>query len=792
MISGNRLFLAGTVGLSALCAAMPAYGEDTAPVEEQATLNTVVVTAQRREQSVDDIGVAISAFDGAQLQALGVEDVGDLALVTPGFSQTETGVTGVPVYTIRGVGFDDYSSNSTSTVGIYQDEVNLPYPTMTREPQFDIDRVEILKGPQGTLYGRNTTGGAINLISKRPTDELEAGLKLGYGRFETADVEAYVSGPLSDSVRVRLAGAATKSGEGWQQSSSRPGDRLGEQDKLAGRVMLEWDASESVSVLLKAHGYRDKSDNAAPQYFTYVPLVPELADYFPPPAAADLPNLDNPRSADWSATLRPQRDNEGWGASANVSWDIGDLTLTSVTAYETFDRNESNDWDGTSVENLDVTFDTSIDAFSQELRLAGEAASNLNWVLGAYYSKDEVDESWIAYGSQSTIYLGLFGAVDTRYTQDTETAALFAHTEWMMTPEWRWTLGLRYTQEDRDWAGCSYDVDGGLAYLYNQLDSGPIPGFADSFFLSSTPLQVGDCVTINPADASYTVDENTGAVTVYGGSSGVFHDSSSYDNLSGKIGLDWMPSDDLLVYASVSRGFKSGGYNGAASSSWTQLAPYKEEQLTAYETGVKTTFADGRMRLNGALFYYDYEDKQIIGNIADDVFGLLTQILNVPKSEITGAEADLEWQATPELYFRLGASWLDSNVKEFTGLDGVGVLQDFKGHDLPQTPTWQLNGMTEYRRSIGNGLYGRVGADFAYSTDYQSSVDQSSLFYVDDYFIWNARMGIGAEDDRWEVLLWGRNMSDTAYYTSSNIANDYWFRTPGMGLTWGVRLDLTY
>ncbi|MEZ6002279.1 TonB-dependent receptor [Hyphomonas sp.] len=792
MNSGNRLLLAGTVGVSALCFAMPAIAQEAAPADEQARLNTVVVTAQRREQNVDDIGVAISAFDGAQLEALGVEDVGDLAMITPGFSQTDTGVTGVPVYTIRGVGFDDYSSNSTSTVGVYQDEVNLPYPTMTREPQFDIQRVEILKGPQGTLYGRNTTGGAINLISKRPTRDLEAGAKLGYSRFSTFDAEGYVSGPLSDRVRFRLAGTTTQSEKGWQKSSSRPGDTLGKQDKLAGRAMLEWDESDSVSVLLKAHGYRDKSDNPAPQYFAYVPLVPDLAIYFPPPAEADLPDLTDPRSADWSATLRPKRDNEGWGASANVSWDIGDMTLTSVSAYESFDRHESNDWDGTSIENLDVIFDTSIDAYSQELRLAGEASDSLSWVLGGYYSKDEVDESWLALGSESTIYLGLFGAVDTRYTQDTETAALFAHTEWMMTPDWRWTFGLRYTQEDRDWAGCSYDVDGGLSYLYNQLDSGPIPGFADSFFLSSTPLQMGDCATINPADASYEVDAGTGAVTVYGGSSGVFRDSSSYDNLSGKIGLDWKPSDDLLVYGSVSRGFKSGGYNGAAASSWVQLAPYKEEQLTAYETGVKTTVADGRVRINGALFYYDYEDKQIIGNIADDVFGLLTQILNVPKSNIKGAEADIEWQATPELYFRFGGSWLESNVKEFMGLDGVGVLQNFKDHSLPQTPTWQLNGMTEYRRPILNGLYGRIGADFAYSSDYQASVDTSPLFYVDDYFVWNAHMGFGAENDSWEVLLWGRNMSDTYYYTSSNIADDYWFRTPGMGRTWGVQLNVKY
>jgi len=192
------------------------------------------------------------------------------------------------------------------------------------------------------------------------------------------------------------------------------------------------------------------------------------------------------------------------------------------------------------------------------------------------------------------------------------------------------------------------------------------------------------------------------------------------------------------------------------------------------------------------VFYYDYQNKQITGFISDPVFGLLTQILNVPKSNIWGAEADIEWQVTPDFYLRAGVSKLESEIKEFSGLDGTGNIQNFAGLSLPQTPDWQINGQTEYRRSISDTLYARIGADFAYSANYQTGVDPSPLFYVDDYFVWNGRVGIGSETDGWEVLLWGKNLADSAYYTSANLSNDYWFRTPGPGMTWGVQLDLEF
>ena len=776
----NQLAAAVALALGAVCTGAGA----------SVVLEEVVVTAQKRAQNLNDIGIAVTAFTGDQMRNLGINNAVDVAKFTPGLQLTETGVTGVPVYTIRGVGFDDYNANSSSTVGIYVDEVNLPYPTMTRGPLFDVERIEVLKGPQGTLYGRNTTGGAINFINNKPSAEFEAGVTLEYGRYETLRSEGFVNGALSNTLDGRIAFSKDYSGEGWQNSASS-NETLGEIDSNALRGMLNWNATDTLAVLFDGHWYEDTSENPAPQYFAYVPLVPALAPIFPAPPLDQQPDLDDPRSADWSREFTPKRDNKGWGASIRADWDLSSTTLTSITAYEHFERDESNDWDGTPVENLDVIMDTEISAWSQELRLASSGEGDFSWILGSYFSYDKVDESWVAKGSQSTIYYGMFGSVDTRYTQKADTAAVFGNTEWNFAEQFRLNLGARYTHEKRKWSGCSYDVDGGLSALYN-LNLGPVPGVADASVLSSTALAQGDCVVVDPGRAELVIDPVSGQSTYYSGASGVYKDDFSTDNISGKIGLDWLPNSDWLVYGNISKGFKSGGYNGAAASTWDQLSPYDEEDLLAYEVGFKSTLLDGSMQLNACAFYYDYKDKQIVGFTNDPVFGLLTELVNVPKSEITGAEFEVDWQPVEGLYFKVGATWLDSEVKSYEGLDGTGTVQDFSGNSLAQTPEWQYNGIASYQWSVFDELIMQVAIDVNYKDQYQASIDESELFFIDDYTILDSRIGIGASDGRWQFTVWGRNLTDEYYYTSANLSNDYWFRTAGQGLTYGATFNYNW
>ena len=228
-----------------------------------AQLEEVIVTAQKREQGVNDIGITVNAFDAVQIQNYGVQRPSDLEALVPGLTITNDQPAGVPVFTIRGVGFQNFSAGSSSTVGLYLDETNIPYSVLIGNALFDLERVEVLKGPQGDLYGRNTTAGQINFVSKKPADEFGAGVELSYGRFDLLDTVAYVTGPLSDRVNARLAASYIASGEGWQQSLSRPGDEIGELDEFGLRALFDIELTSAAQLLLNLHYYSNRSENIA-------------------------------------------------------------------------------------------------------------------------------------------------------------------------------------------------------------------------------------------------------------------------------------------------------------------------------------------------------------------------------------------------------------------------------------------------------------------------------------------------------------------------------------------------
>ena len=267
-------------GLNVLAVAVAAASL-TLPVAAM-QLEEVVVTAQKREQSANDVGIAINTFTGEQIRELGVLSAEDIAMYTPGLTVNETAATGVPLYTIRGVGFQDYSTAASSTVGIYFDEVAMPYAVMTRGLLFDTDRVEILKGPQGDLYGRNTTAGQINFISRAPTEEFSAGITGSYGRYSAYDLEGFVSGSLGESTRGRLAARYVKSNEGWQESTVGD-DELGRDDVMAIRGTVESDFSDSFTAKLMVSYVDDQSENTANTAYdgTDIGIAPFMAPYLP-------------------------------------------------------------------------------------------------------------------------------------------------------------------------------------------------------------------------------------------------------------------------------------------------------------------------------------------------------------------------------------------------------------------------------------------------------------------------------------------------------------------------------
>ena len=796
--------------ISALIALLTAVSVRAQGIEE------IVVTAQKYEQSANDVGITMSVMTGEQLQNMGVTSADALAPFTPGLTINDVAPTGVPVYSLRGVGFQDFSTGASSTVGLYFDEVNIPYSVMSRGVLFDVERVEVLRGPQGDLYGRNTTAGQINFISRKPTEEFAAGVQGAYGSYQTVDLEGFVSGPLSDRVRARLAAKTTQSGEGWQESLTRD-DELGEKDVTGVRSIVDFDITDDVSLQLNLHYVRDKSDNPAPQVvngltlglptLVNLPHIP-LQNYTP-----DLVNLtstppwfapDDAERADWTNSytseitgitwnLRPRRDNQLRGAAASLRWDFKNFTLTSITAFDQFERAEAFEGDGGAFNDTSNINTTDIDVFSQELRLSG-STDRLVWIAGLYYSDDELDEDYHFFMSDSMFGNAavVFGVdpfqfapileLDTSYVQNSDSRAIFGHVEYALTDAWRLTLGARYTEEDRDWSGCTF------SHLDNSLGN-----FLNVLFGST--LSAGDCGVIDDVETSPTYIFNLLGTPNINDAFHVATDSISTDKWMGKLGLDYRPNDNSLYYFTISNGFKSGGFNGAPLNTTSQTVPYGPEELTAYEVGTKLTLLDGSMQLNAAAFYYDYVDKQE-ADVAVTFVGAISGLTNVPESRINGAELEWQWAPDDRLNLQVSAAWLDTEVEEWQATDPASVWPDVQtfdasGLELAQSPEWSYRGFASYGWPLGSELILRVAADLNY-TDTTTGGGNAFAFATDDYTIYNARIGIEPADGRWSAQLWGRNVTDEFYYHSAFVANGPYVRYVGMPRTVGLTVGFNF
>lgn len=804
---GAAVWLACAAGGSAVAA------EEPEPAESSA-LQEVIVTAQKHEQSANDVGITMSVISADRLRELGVTSADALARSTPGLTVNATAATGIPAYSLRGVGFQDFSTGGSSTVGLYFDEVNIPYAVMSRGVLFDVERVEVLKGPQGDLYGRNTTAGQINFISRRPTNEFEGGVNLSYGSYQTVDGEAFVSGPISDRVRGRLAARTLQSGKGWQKSLTRD-ERLGEQDIAAVRGLLDFDLAERITLGLNVHYVKDKSDNQAPATFNgqeiglptvaFAPHNP-LQDY-----TNDLVNLTatppwfaghDAAQADWTNSytsaitgttwnVRPGRDNELKGVSARLGWKFGGVEVVSLTAYDEFERVEAFEGDGGPFVDTSNINTTDVNVFSQELRFSG-GTDRLIWITGLYYSKDKLDEAYhflmpdSVYGNASVPWnvapfnLAPILELDTKYRQHSDSNAAFGHVEWSFAERWKLTAGVRYTEEKRDWAGCTFSAaDNSLGNFLNTL--------------FGATLQAGDCGTIDDDPNSPTNIFNVLGTPAVNDAFHVFTDDIETRKWMWKIGLDRHLTDNALLYGIISRGFKSGGFNGAASNVTQQLAPYGPEELTAYELGTKLTLLDRTLQLNASAFYYDYRDKQE-ADAAVTFVGNISGLTNVPKSRIQGAEIEAHWAPVRGLNIDAAAAWLDTKVLEWQATDPFlsvwpnVVTFNASGTELPQAPRWSYNAAVSYRWPVSNDLYMQVGADASY-VDTTSGGANAFAFATKAYTLGNARIALGDADGKWVAQLWGRNITDEFYYPSAFVGNGPYVRMVGMPRTVGVSLD---
>ncbi|OYX17494.1 MAG: TonB-dependent receptor, partial [Brevundimonas diminuta] len=444
-----------------------------APDEPAATtVDEVIVTAQRREQAAQDVGIALSVLSGESLTQQGVTNVNQLQNATPNLEVEPAFGGGAAQFRMRGVGFQDYASNNSPTVGVYVNEVAYPVPVMTQGLIFDIDRVEVLRGPQGTLYGRNTTGGAISFVTKRPTEELTAGLMTEWGSHNLFRGEGYVSGPLTDMLRGRLA-VSTEQGGAWQRNRDT-GESLGDADRTGARALLEWTPNETFTALLDVHGGVDKSENQG--LYLISDLHTRLGTGPVIPADKDRSKTGwglSQRFADAigrDVNAKPGRDNSSWGASLNANLALKGMNLSSITSYETLDRSEYGDWDSSASVEADTFFGSDVKVLSQELRLASDTDSPLTWVAGFYYSKQDLNERYFS------DFIDIYNTyAQVTYDQKVESWSLFGQAEYAFSERWKAILGLRYEEETRELEGFGSAFGGATALPPTSVDTKMTP-----------------------------------------------------------------------------------------------------------------------------------------------------------------------------------------------------------------------------------------------------------------------------------------------------------------------------
>jgi iron complex outermembrane receptor protein len=706
-------------------------------------LQEVTVTAQKREQRLEDVGISVTALSGEQIRELNLRNATDIATQTPSLAvAAPLGSGGNQNFTLRGVGLNDFSEHNESPVAAYQDGVYQATIAGINATLFDVERVEVLRGPQGTLYGRNTTGGLVQFFSRQPTATPDAFLDVDIGSNRQKRVEAAYTGPITDSLQFRVAGLYDHNA-GWGEITTPGLEPANGSDALGGRVLLKYRASEDTSVLLNVHAATNHTVGAAYTVLATM-LGPDRITQIATPAdvvnstCANVFGLTGPgqdcfgyrdtHASPWRFDFdrQPFQNLDTNGAGLTLESHFGELSFTSISAYERVHKLYGEDTDGGPFPAVAVTNPLESRQWTQELRLAGQA-EQLYWTSGLYYFFRDIRT-----GSRTS--LAGFGFVDDEFRDRlrSQSAAAFGQLEYSITPHVTLIGGLRLSHEEQNFRLLSVDHSGLTPVLLGITDT-PVPDY------NVFPFTGG-------AEAGPTP----------------YRDSRTDNSLTYRGELDWKPSADLLLYGSFAKGTKSAGWNGAIDGSpllgpsTVDNMPYAPENLLAYEVGFKKLLR-GVLRVNAALFYYDYKDFQ-----AFTFAGFVQQIGNLPAT-VKGAE--LELVASPDDHFdiTLGASALDSNVKGVTAaVAGSSPLQTVaRDRHMVLAPDYTLSGIIRYHRPVGAGRELSVQLDSRYTGKQYFDLGNNPVATENGHAVTNASVGL--RDAHWSASIWVRNLTDRQY-----------------------------
>jgi iron complex outermembrane receptor protein len=698
-------------------------------------LEEVIVTAQKREQALSDVSLSVTAFTGETMRALNFKEPRDLAGVVANLDMKGTQGDINPAVTIRGIGLNNFNANNNPSVGMYVDEVFLSSAAMMTLSMMDVERVEVLKGPQGTLYGRNASGGAINFISAKPTREVDGFIDASYGDYDNARLEAAIGGPLGDVMSGRVSVLYDDRGDSYHDNRIGPDfDGITNQSI---RGQLQWDTDRLSANL--GLSYVDQNGGNQPGSFLQGLYDPETFEPCTGPQCIDFTGyrkiggdeFEHDFDPDWVRNLEINTDLTS--ARFSLDYDFDKFTLTSITGYINQNRKYGENIWSTPNEMFSAVHNEDIEQISQEIRLSG-STDRFDWITGAFYSHDEFDSDNLANSADffgNPLVVGLpdvFWDVD----QDTDAWAVFTSFDWHLTERLTLVTGARYTDEEIDFQG------------------------GTTFNIGNTPV-----FPVTSTDDEFTDD-----------------------NVSYRVALEFRPNDDMLVYGSFSTGFKSGGFTGDFTLDPEELEPYDSEEVDAYELGSKTTLAGGMVQLDAAVFYYDYQNIQ---TTVPAPSGLAFPLSNMDSADIWGIDLELTASPVEGLDLRVGAGYLDTEVND-NARDPVSGDLLFDGNDLPNSPEFQVFGLARYEFPITGDLSMALQADAKYSDETYKEAGNDPLASADDYTVINGRISLLRSDGGWEAALWGRNLADEDYFQDVFPSQDLGIQSgiAGAPRTWGV------
>ena len=732
------------VSLTAVCALISTVAP-VARAQQQgaAALEEIIVTAQRREENLQKVPIAVSALGSEMLEQFDVRSVREVSSIVPNlWMETNTGLSSGARASLRGIGEDESYFTSDTPVGMYVDDVYIPRQTGALFDLNEVERIEVLRGPQGTLYGRNTSAGAIKIVTRKPSDTLRVHGELTVGDFDRVDVRAGLSGPLSERVGGQIS-VLSRQRDGYDRNLVN-GARVNDQDLMAGRVALQFKPTGDLELNLAYDKIRERS---TPGFATGLTLRPPngLGAFDPD----DQVDGDTDVHTLLSDLLDPINDVDQQGASLTATWNVGGVTLKSITAWRELsntlllDADGQNTCFGLALPCLHLFQDQRQDQFSQELQLQGKALDErLNYIVGAYYFEEG--------NTQRTENAILAQLGENQYSDsglDTDSIALFASGTFALTDRANLTAGVRWTRDTKDFNSAVFNPDATPALVCTDPQTREV--------FASGACGVGAPLGAATDELSRDLSETWSAVTP-------------------RLAFDYELTPAAMLYASASEGFKSGSYDGReVGNALYNLQPIAPETVYTYEVGAKTEWFERRMRANVAVFFNDFEDLQ--GTGTDQVTGALTRF-SVGDVETKGAELELVAEPVANLMLTANLGLLDTrftkiNFDQVADCGPVGTgTQPLKLKFAPELSSFVG---ANYRIPLSAGAI-TLGGDWTRKSSFYHSSCNPLPTKEDGFDLFNAQVGYETADGRWTVAAQMRNVTDEDYAAGQ-------FFIPGLG-----------